>query len=328
MDAMDDLLNQKIFLAPMAGYTDPLYRGICKEFGVDVTVSELISSEAVTRGCTRTLKMCRSGLNEHPYGIQIFGSSAETMARSAGILEEKLKPDFIDLNFGCPARKIVKRGAGVALMKDSRLAGEIAAAVVKSVSVPVSAKIRTGWKRGSENAEEIARILEDSGISFLTVHGRAGDQGYGEPSSVEWIGRVRNVINLPLVGNGDIMEPEDALRMVEESGCESVMVGRGAIGNPWIFERIKHLFRTGTVTPPPSIFKKLTLGLKHFELLIEEEGERKAVLLIRKHFAWYTKGIPFGASLRKAINSSNTVPEVRSVVRKTLENFPTSVFQF
>lgn len=309
-------INSSLFLAPMAGYTDSVFRKICKKFGADIMVSELLSSEALIRDDEVTLEMCGFDEVERPFGLQIFGADKDVMASAAKIVEERFKPDFIDLNMGCPARKVVRKGAGVALMKEPEKAAGIAEAVVKAVDLPVSAKIRTGWRAGAENVVEISRMLEDSGIAFITVHARSKDMGYGRPPVPEWIGKVTGAVNVPVVGNGGIAAPRDALEMFRNTGCHAVMIGHGALGTPWIFRHIKEVLATGNEPPPTPFSHRLDLFMRHFEEVLRLKGDRAAVLDLRKHFAYYSKGLRHGGAVREKLNRATTPGAVREIIEE------------
>ncbi len=309
-------IQSSLFLAPMAGYTDSVFRKICKKFGADIMVSELLSSEALVREDETTLRMCRFEDIERPFGLQIFGAVPEVMAAAAKLIEERYRPDFIDINMGCPARKVVRKGAGAALLKEPEKAAAIARAVIQAVNLPVSAKIRTGWRLGAENAVSVSRLLEAAGVSFITVHARSRDMGYGRPPLPEWIGKVADAVTLPVVGNGGISTPKQAVEMFDNTGCQAVMIGHGALGNPWIFGQIKEFVATGT-EPPPSLFSnRLELFLEHFGEVLRLKGERAAVLDLRKHFAYYSKGLPGGGAIRQSLNQTSTPDEVPEIIEK------------
>ncbi|MFH1312713.1 MAG: tRNA dihydrouridine synthase DusB [Candidatus Eisenbacteria bacterium] len=310
----------RIFLAPLSGVADSPYRRICKRFGADAVYSEMVSSEGLARAQPRSIDYLRFHHEERPIGVQIFGKDPKRMAEAAAMVEE-VKPDLIDINMACPSRKIVKRGAGCALMREPEKAGEIAAAVVGATGLPVTAKLRIGWDETSINVLEVARVLEDSGVTALSVHGRTFRQGFAGRSSWDEVARVKQGVGIPVVLSGDVATPEDAERAFDETGCDAVMVGRGTYGRPWIFREIlDHLDGRPHAGPGPSEIVRTVLG--HLDLGIAEFGERVATVRFRKHLLWYTRGIPRVVALRPSMSTVSTRAEVSGLLDRV---FPGTV---
>ncbi len=282
-------MTGKILLAPMAGVTDLPFRMLCKQYGADVVFSEMVSAKAIHYGDKKTISLLKTDEFEKPLVVQLFGNDPDVMAEAAQYLES-LGVEAIDINMGCPATKIIKNGEGSALMKIPSLAKKIMEKVVKASTLPVSVKIRSGWDEHTVNAVEIAKIAEDCGVKFITVHARTKAQAYSGKADREIIKAVKDAVSIPVVGNGDIFSAEDAVSMFSETRCDSVMVGRGAMGNPFIFTQIKNLINN----EPEKIFcveEKKSVMIKHLSMLIDCKGSKIGVLEFRKHFAWYIKGM-------------------------------------
>ena len=322
-------LKNGLFLAPLAGVSDRPFRDICRRHGAEYTVSEMVSAKALCyEQATKRLDKIRTAplasvySYELPMAIQLFGSEPEFMARAASLIESgeylgregDARPIAIDINMGCPVHKVVGNGEGSALMKDPRLAGEIVRAVVKAVNLPVTVKIRAGWDQNSINAPEVAKILEDAGASLIAVHGRTRSQMYAPSSDNKVIAEVKKSVSVPVVGNGDIYSADDAVRMIEETDCDGVMIARGALGNPWIFEEISARLE-GREYVFPTAEEKLKEALVQIEQMIKEKGEFVAVAESRKHLSWYTKGMQGAASARSAINSAKTFDEMKEILK-------------
>ena len=284
-------------LAPMAGVADRSFRRLCREFGAAYTVSELISSKAVSLNDKKSLGMMNMIESERPVGLQLFGNEPEIMA-AAAISGMQFNPDFVDINMGCPAPKVASNGGGSALMKDPILAAKIVKAVKESVSVPVTVKMRAGWDESSINATELAKRCEDAGASIITVHGRTRTQMYAPPVNFDIIKDVKKAVSIPVVGNGDIYTAKDAANMYEYTGCDFVMVGRGAMGSPWIFSQINAWMYEGITIPEPSLSERMRVLIKQAQLTVEDKGENNAMREMRKHAAWYLKGIKGAAKYR------------------------------
>jgi len=286
-----------IFLAPMEDVSDYPFRMICKKMGADVLYSEFISSEALIRDAEKAFKKMIILPEEHPIGIQIFGNRVEAMVQAAQIAEEK-NPDFIDINFGCPVKKVALKGAGAGLLRDIPLMIRICEEVVKHTSLPVTAKTRLGWDSDNIVIEEVAKKMESVGIEALTLHARTRAQGYKGEADWEWIRRTKEAVNIPIIGNGDITEPQHAKEMFDTTNCDAVMIGRGAIHNPWIFLQAKEYLKTGTLLSEPALTEKIDLLILHLKHSVEYKGERRGVLEMRKHYSGYLKGLPNIAKFR------------------------------
>jgi tRNA-dihydrouridine synthase B len=290
----------RIFLAPLSGVADSPFRRICRRFGAETVYSEMVSSEGLSRRNIRSREVFRFHEEEKPIGIQIFGKDPRRMADSAAMLEEAA-PDFIDMNMSCPARKIVSRGAGCALMRDPDKAGQVARAVVRATRLAVTAKIRIGWDEQNINAIEIAKLLEDSGVAAVSVHGRTWKQGFKDHSSWNEVARVKAAVGIPVILSGDITTPEEVGQAFDETGCDAVMIGRATYGRPWVFRAIRdHL--SGVDHDPPARSEIVDTILAHLDLGIAQFGERTAVVRFRKHLLWYTKAMRGVVALRPSMS--------------------------
>jgi len=306
-------LSGSVILAPMAGVTDKAFRLITKPFGLALMYTEMVSGKGLMYKNKKTQVLLEVLDEEKPTAAQIFGHEPDVMAK---IAEGSLAygAEFIDINMGCPAPKIVNNGDGSALMKDPSLAGQIIKAVKSAVSVPVTVKFRMGWDDNLINAVEFAKTAEDSGADAITVHGRTRAQFYSGSANLEIIKDVKQAVKIPVIGNGDITDGESAKHMLEFTGCYGIMVGRAAQGNPWIFKEINHYLETGELLPPASLSERCETAEKHLRLLLEFKGERRGVLEGRKHMAWYFKGVSGGAKLRQRINECNAADEMLSII--------------
>ena len=286
-------------LAPMAGAGDRAFRETCARFGAACTVSEMVSSKALEFGDRKTRELMELGEDARPAGIQIFGSEPSVMARAA----EKamaFSPDFIDINMGCPAPKITGPGAGSALMKNPQLCGEIVASVAAAVPVPVTVKMRAGWDEKSVNAVAVASVCEQAGAAAIAVHARTRSQMYEPPADWGVIKAVKDAVKIPVVGNGDVTGAQSAALMLEQTGCDAVMVGRAALGNPWIFRQINdYLTESCRIDPPPECCERMLVMVRHIDLMCSYKGERRAMNEARKHVAWYLKGLRGAAEFRR-----------------------------
>jgi len=303
-------IRGKIFLAPMAGFTDKVFRRLCSRFGADVTVTEMVSSKALVLGSTKTKELISFSQEEKIRGVQIFGSDPEVMAQSVKILQDEFEYDFIDINMGCPVPKLVKSGEGCALMKNPSLASRIVERVAKVSRKPVSVKIRKGFDEESINAPEFAYILQESGASFVTVHGRTRKQLYSGKADWEIIRKVKERLKIPVVANGDITDFESAKRVYEITGADSIMIGRAALGNPWVFLQIKEGFEKGYVETEVLPHMKIRVAIEFFRQLCIEKGEKMAVLEARKHLSFFVKGIENAAKIRDKINRIDKATEL------------------
>lgn len=307
-------LDSQLVLAPLAGVSDSSFRLVCRENGASLVYTEMVSADGVRRGNKRTLELLSFLPAERPIGIQLFGSDPDIVAAAARSVMA-LSPDLIDLNFGCPARKVVGRDAGSALLNNLALLRKIASSAVSAVDVPVTAKIRSGWDERTVNADKVSVMLEDCGVSAVTVHARSRADKFAGKADWDIIARAKNAVRIPVIGNGDVTEPEDALRMLKETGCDAVMVGRGALGNPWIFNRARRLVETGELVPPPTVRERLELLLAHMAL-VEKRSARSVLSFypMRKHVGWYTKGLPGSSGVRKVLGTTGSWEELRQLV--------------
>ncbi|MER0281250.1 tRNA dihydrouridine synthase DusB [Clostridioides difficile] len=312
-------LKNKVFLSPMAGVTDLPFRLICKEQGCGLLYTEMINGKALCYDDENTKKMLKIEEEEHPVAVQIFGSEPDFMGRAAEIMNY-YSNEILDINMGCPAPKVVKNGDGSALMKNPKLAEKVLKAVVKNSKKPVTLKIRKGWDDNSVNAVEIAKIAEACGISALAIHGRTREQFYTGKADWNIIAEIKKNLNIPVIGNGDVFTIEDSINMLDKTGCDAIMIGRGAQGNPWIFKRINHYMNTGEILPEPTLNEKISTAIKHLKLAVEEHGEYVAVREMRKHIAWYLKGLRNSARLRDEINKIEDYQEVVSKLEYYMED--------
>lgn len=326
-------LKHGIMLAPMAGATDYSFRKVCREMGAEYLVSEMVCAKALcyeqknkkslasSPSKTAPLAAIRDG--ELPMAVQIFGSEPEYMAEAARMIAENsyrgttslYAPSVIDINMGCPVQKVVSNGEGSALLKNPGLAEKIVESVVRAVDIPVTVKIRIGWDKESINAVEMAKRLEAAGASLICVHGRTREQQYAPSADWTQIAAVKHAVNIPVVGNGDIFEARDAIRMIEQTGCDGVMIGRGALGNPWIFENTIRLFEGGEERDIPQN-ERIDTALYHLGLMIENKGEIAGIAESRKHLGWYMKGIRGAADIRNRINCAQTLDEIVEILLK------------
>lgn len=310
-------LENPFFLAPLAGITDAPFRRICKEQGAGLVYSEMVSGKGLYYNDKATEKLLRFYEDEKPVALQIFGSEPEIIGFAAKKLAER-ENCIIDINMGCPVPKVVKNGEGSALLKDLKLVEAIVKTAIENAGKPVTAKIRIGWDADSINAVEIAKVIEAAGASAIGVHGRTREQYYSGKADWGVIRQVKKAVSIPVIGNGDVFSGRDAVRLLEETDCDFVMIARGALGNPWIFREALALWKGQTVPSPPGINEKVELILKHFDLLLSEKGEYAAVREMRKHAGWYLKGIPGSAGLRRQLNSIVKA----DVLKETISDLP------
>ena len=306
-------LENNVILAPMAGVTDKAFRLTTKPFGPALMYTEMVSGKGLFYKSKKTETLLSAEVAEKPLAVQIFGHEPDILAR---IAESALTSGacIIDINMGCPAPKIVNNGDGSALMKNPELAGKIIKAVSQAVDVPVTVKIRAGWDSDNINAVSMARIAEDNGADAVTVHGRTREQFYSGTADLNIIKAVKEAVRIPVIGNGDINSGKKAKEMLDFTGCDGIMVGRAAEGNPWIFREILHYLKTGEELPQPDISERLETALRHFELLVTLKGERRGVLEGRRHMSWYFKGVKGGAALRERANKANSPQEMRDIL--------------
>ena len=298
-------INTPILLAPMAGVTDYPFRVLCKEQGAGIVYSEFVSAHGIIRENVKTLQMIKFSEFERPIGVQIFGDTPEVMSKAARRVYEKFSPDIIDINYGCPVPKITKKGAGSAALKDLCLMDDITLAVVEAVpEVPVTVKMRAGWDQSSIVAPEAGERLEKIGVKAITLHPRTTKQSYTGKANWKLIKLLKESVNIPVIGNGDIKKPDDVQKMFDETDCDAVMIGRAALGNPWFFKEAVALYRGKQSPPPPSISLRIKGCKKHFDNMIAWHGEITATNLMRKHFGWYIRGFQGASSYRKSLVSA------------------------
>lgn len=305
--------RNNIFLAPMAGVTDRAFRVICMEHGCGLVYTEMVSSKGLYYGSKKTEVMLDIDDREAPVVVQIFGSDPEIMGNMAEDISENSKVALIDINMGCPAPKITKNCEGSALMKEPKLAESIIKNTVLKSKKPVTVKFRKGWDEVSVNAVEFAKMAEGAGAAAIAVHGRTRTQMYEGLADLNIIAAVKRAVKIPVIGNGDVASPESAKKMFEETGCDGIMVGRGALGNPWIFERILNYLHTGEILPEPTSMERIDGALLHLDMMYDYKGQR-GVIEMRKHLAWYLKGIKGAALIRDRINRLEDIQDIKKLL--------------
>ena len=316
-----------LLLAPMEDVSDPPFRRLCKMHGADMMYSEFISSEGLIRDAMKSMKKLDIFDYERPVGIQIFGGDEEAMALSAKIVAA-VNPDIVDINFGCPVKKVVCKGAGAGVLKDIDLMIRLTKAVVNSTDLPVTVKTRLGWDTETINIMEVAERLQDVGVKALTIHARTRAQMYKGEADWNYISKVKNNprINIPIFGNGDVDSPQKALEYKNKYDCDGIMIGRGAIGYPWIFNEVKHFFKTGEILPEPTISQRLEAVRQHAEWSMEWKGERLGLIEMRQHYSNYFRGIPHFKDFRRKFLEVFTLEEMDQVIAEAADFYSTNSF--
>lgn len=308
-------IKNRVVLAPMAGISNTSYRKIIKSMGAGLIYAEMVSDKALVFDNKKTFDLLKMSEEERPIAQQIFGSDVTSFVESAKIVEQTMHPDIIDINMGCPVPKVAVRAqAGSALLKNPKKVYEIVSAVVNTVNVPVTVKIRSGWDEKNINAVEIAKEIERAGASAIAVHGRTRAQGYSGKADWNIIKEVKEAVSIPVIGNGDIMSCYDAKKMLEETGCDAVMIGRGVLGNPWLIKECVDYLEDGTLPQEVSFLEKVDMMKKHYELLLNDKTEKQALLEIRSHIIWYLKGMPKSKEIKNKICQSKTSEEMFNII--------------
>jgi tRNA-dihydrouridine synthase B len=306
-------LKNNVILAPMSGVSDMPYRRLAKRHGAGLVISEMIASQAMIYANRRTMKMASNCAEEFPMAVQLAGCEPSLMSEAAKMNADR-GAAIIDINMGCPVKKVTKGHAGSALMKDEKLAGEIIEAVVKAVNLPVTLKMRTGWDDTNRNAPTLAKIAENAGVQMLTVHGRTRNQLYNGKADWGFIRNVKEAVSIPVIGNGDVNEVDDAIALLEQSNADGVMIGRGSYGRPWFIGQVDHFLKTGERLPDPEISSQYEIVTGHYEDLLSHYGNERGLRMGRKHIGWYSKGLPGSAGFREIFNSINDVKKARIVI--------------
>jgi nifR3 family TIM-barrel protein len=313
-------LENPVILAPMAGVTDPPFRKIVKDYSPGLVCGEMISAMALHYNSDKTRAMIQIASYEKPVSIQIFGSNPEIMAEAAAFIAAE-GADLIDINMGCPVPKVVKSGEGAALLTNLPLATDIIKKVVASVKIPVTVKFRLGWNSNQIIAPELAKIAEDQGAAAVTLHARTREQFYHGKAEWQYITEVKQAVSIPVIGNGDVDSPQAAIAMMEQTGCDGVMIGQAALGRPWLFSQVTHYLKNGVILPDPSIHQQFQMIKKHIHLQIAYSGEHRGLLEMRKHLSWYFKGMPGSAKMRDKANTLTSV----AALEEALQEFETQL---
>jgi len=314
-------IESPFLLAPLAGVSDSPFRQLAREQGAAAVYTEMVSADGLVRGQKATFDYIAFEPHERPIGIQLFGADPAVMADAARLLCDlpaERRPDLLDINMGCPVRKVVTRCAGAALLQDVPLIGRIVAAMSEASSLPVTAKIRLGWDGNSRNVVDVSKTLQDSGAKAVAIHARTRAEKFEGEAHWEMIGEAKRAVGIPVIGNGDVRDPAGALRMLETTGCDAVMLGRAAFGDPWVFRRVRTAWERGETLPPPTARERLEAGIRHLRMMVNAVGPDCAAREMRKHVAWYVKGLPNSARVREQVNRTRSVEEMGELLTRYL----------
>jgi tRNA-dihydrouridine synthase B len=307
-------IDGNLFLAPLAGISNRPFRLLARRYGAALCYTEMVSADAIALNQEKTLRMIDTSPDEHPVGVQLFGSKPEYIAIAVNRILE-FAPDLIDLNLGCPVKKVVKKNGGAALLKNTVLAAELMAAAVENATVPVTIKIRTGWEAQSDIYVEVGLIAEKTGISAVTLHARSRTQSYAVKSDWSKIAHLKREVSIPVIGNGDVRTPTDAEDILNQTGCDAVMIGRAAMKNPFVFRRIRTYLEKGELLPEMTIDERINLALEHARMVTEQFGQKRGALMMRKHLAWYSRGFRGGAELRRCLKVVSSYDDILSLLK-------------
>ena len=319
-------INSALALAPMAGVTDLAFRTICRELGAGYTITEMVSAKALCYQDKKSVPLLQLGEGEHPAAVQIFGSDPACMEQAAGMAAERSGADIIDINMGCPVPKVANSGDGSGLMKNPELAVKVAEAVIRGAGGrPVTVKFRLGWDKGSINCVEFAKAMEEAGVAAVAVHGRTRTQMYSGTANWDYIRAVKETVSIPVIANGDVFEPKDAVRILKYTGADMAMIGRGCFGNPWLFQRAQAALAEEEIPPLPPLAQRCDTAVRQFELSAAQKGEHIACLEARKHYAWYLKGVPHAGYYKEQISHVSTLEDIYKVtagIKRDLKDEP------